>query len=101
MATRAPHERSPGFSGWRRTGQSLVREESFRSFEDAIAFVDSLAREAADYLRRPDICIVAFNNVRLTITNPHHAGITQAELRLAEKVNVVIGRLRPGEPPVT
>jgi pterin-4a-carbinolamine dehydratase len=36
------------------------------------------------------MCILDFNRVRLTITNPHHAGITQAELRLAEKVNRVI-----------
>jgi pterin-4a-carbinolamine dehydratase len=36
------------------------------------------------------MCILDFNRVRLTITNPNHAGLTEAELRLAEKVNAVI-----------
>jgi pterin-4a-carbinolamine dehydratase len=36
------------------------------------------------------MCLLRFNRVRLTITNPHHAGITLAELRLAEKVDAVI-----------
>jgi hypothetical protein len=38
------------------------------------------------------MCILDFNHVRMTIRNPNHAGITPAEWRLAEKVDVVIGR---------
>jgi pterin-4a-carbinolamine dehydratase len=70
----------------------LVRELAFRDFDQAIAFVEEVASEAEDHLRRPDMCIFDFNRVRLTITNPNHAGITQAEVRLAEKVNAVIDR---------
>jgi 4a-hydroxytetrahydrobiopterin dehydratase len=76
--------------GWRRVGQSLVRELSFRDFDQAKAFVDQVATTAEDHRRRPDICIFDFNRVRLTISNPHHARITLAELRLAEKVNEIV-----------
>jgi 4a-hydroxytetrahydrobiopterin dehydratase len=76
--------------GWSRSGESLVRECSFRDFDAAIAFLQRVAACAEDHLRRPDMCILDFNRVRLTITNPHHAGVTQAELRLAQKVNEVI-----------
>jgi pterin-4a-carbinolamine dehydratase len=76
--------------GWRRAGESLVRELPFRDFDEAIAFLQRVAACAEDHLRRPDMCILDFNHVRLTITNPHHAGVTQAELRLAQKVNEVI-----------
>jgi hypothetical protein len=41
-------------------------------------------------MRRPDICIFGFNRVRLTVANPHHAGLTEAELRLARKVDAVL-----------
>jgi 4a-hydroxytetrahydrobiopterin dehydratase len=82
--------RPPGRPGWRRSGESLVREFAFRDFEEAIAFVKRVAACAEDHLRRPDMCILDFNRVRLTITNPHHAGVTQAELRLAERVDEVI-----------
>jgi 4a-hydroxytetrahydrobiopterin dehydratase len=76
--------------GWRRVGEALVRELSFRDFDQALAFVEHVGRAAEDYLRRPDMCILEFNHVLLTIENPHRAGITQAEIRLAAKVDAVI-----------
>ena len=78
--------------GWRRLGQSLVRELMFRDFDEAIAFVNRVAVAAEDHLRRPDMCLLDFSRVRLTITNPHHSELTQAELRLAQKVNAIIDR---------
>lgn len=39
---------------------------------------------------------IVSNRVRLTIANPHGAGITLAELRLASKVNAVIDELGVG-----
>ncbi|MCW3033167.1 MAG: 4a-hydroxytetrahydrobiopterin dehydratase [Solirubrobacteraceae bacterium] len=84
--------RRPLPQGWRRRGGSLTRELSFRDFEEALGFVERVAAAAEDHLRRPDMCIFAFNRVRLTIANPHHAGITQGELRLLEKVETLIGR---------
>ena len=90
MATSRTAQRQPAHPGWRRAGESLVRELSFRDFDEALAFVDRVAASAQDHLRRPDMCILDFNRVRLTITNPNHSGITPAELRLAEKVNAVI-----------
>jgi 4a-hydroxytetrahydrobiopterin dehydratase len=75
---------------WRRSGESLLREIRFRDFDEAIAFLQRVAGCAEDHLRRPDMCILDFNRVRLTITNPHHAGITAAEVRLAQKVDAVV-----------
>jgi 4a-hydroxytetrahydrobiopterin dehydratase len=75
---------------WRRSDESLVREIRFRDFDEAIAFLQRVAACAEDHLRRPDMCILDFNRVRLTITNPHHAGITAAEVRLAQKVDTVL-----------
>jgi 4a-hydroxytetrahydrobiopterin dehydratase len=85
-------QRQPVHPGWRRAGDSLIRELSFRDFDEAMAFIERVAACAEDYLRRPDMCILDFNRVRLTISNPHHSGITPAEVRLAERVNAVIGR---------
>jgi 4a-hydroxytetrahydrobiopterin dehydratase len=76
--------------GWRLCDQALVREVSFRDFDEALAFVWRVAAAAEDHLRRPDMCILDFNRVRLTIANPRHAGVTQAELRLLDKVESVL-----------
>jgi 4a-hydroxytetrahydrobiopterin dehydratase len=90
METAAAPRRQLAHPGWRRAGESLVRELSFRDFDEAIAFLERVAASAEDHLRRPDICILEFNRVRLTIANPHRAGITEAELRLMDKVDRVI-----------
>jgi 4a-hydroxytetrahydrobiopterin dehydratase len=75
---------------WRREGDTLVREMRFRDFDDALHFVERIAQRAVDHFRRPDMCISDFNHVRLVIVNRHHAGITLAEERLAEKVDEAI-----------
>jgi pterin-4a-carbinolamine dehydratase len=67
-----------------------VRELAFRDFDQAIRFVQEVATAAEDHLRRPDMCILDFNRVRLTVVNPRHAGITEAELRLVAKVDALI-----------
>jgi pterin-4a-carbinolamine dehydratase len=80
---------------WRQDGRTLVREWRFRDFDGALRFVEQVAREAVDYLRRPDMCIDEFNHVRITIANLHNADLTEAEHRLAAKVDAVIARHHP------
>jgi pterin-4a-carbinolamine dehydratase len=61
-----------------------------RDFDQAMQILERVASCAIDYGRRPDMCISEFNHVRLSISNPHHAGFTAAELRLATKVSAVL-----------
>jgi pterin-4a-carbinolamine dehydratase len=79
----------PG-DGWRATGDALVREIAMRDFDEALALVGCIATAAQDHFRRPDMCISEFNRVRITVANPHRAGITRAETRLAAKVDAAI-----------
>ena len=82
-------------AGWRHEGDALVRRLEFRDFEEAMRFVERVAACAVDYGRRPDMCISEFNHVTLTIANPHHAGFTEAERRLAEKVGAIVDEHHP------
>jgi pterin-4a-carbinolamine dehydratase len=82
-------ERQAKRRGWRKQDMALVRTLRFRDFEHAKRFVDRLSEAAVDHGRRPDMCISS-NRVRLTIANRNHAGLTEAETRLAEKVDAVI-----------
>jgi 4a-hydroxytetrahydrobiopterin dehydratase len=76
-------------SAWRHEGGALVRELAFRDHDEAQAFADTIAERAEDYHRHPDL-VIALNRVRIVIENLHHAGITRAEQRLAEKVDAVL-----------
>jgi 4a-hydroxytetrahydrobiopterin dehydratase len=81
--------------GWNIQDQRLIRDIAFRDFPEALRFVERVADVAVDYHRRPDMCISDQNRVRLTIENLHHAGLTLAEARLAEKVNAVLDEHHP------
>ena len=82
-------------SAWRQEGGALVRELAFRDHDQALAFADAIAERAADHHRHPDL-VIALNRVRIVIENLHHAGITRAERRLAEKVDAVVADLASG-----
>jgi 4a-hydroxytetrahydrobiopterin dehydratase len=75
---------------WRLVGDTLVRDVLTRDFDEALGLLERLAAAAEDHFRRPDMCISEFNRVRMTIANPHHAGITDAERRLAAKVDAAL-----------
>jgi pterin-4a-carbinolamine dehydratase len=78
--------------GWKLRDGALVRELVARDFDEAMGIIERAARCAIDYGRRPDMCISEFNHVRLSISNPHHAGLTVAELRLAARVSALLDR---------
>ena len=77
---------------WRQEGVALIRDLTFRDFDEALSFVEEVGAAAVDYLRRPDMCTSEFTRVRLTIINPHDAGITPAERRLMRKVDAIVDR---------
>lgn len=86
---------------WRQTGQRLVRELRFKDFGQAVGFVERLASEAEDFGRHPDICILDGNRVRVSVANPHHAGVTVAELRVIDKVDAAADRYLTHPTPVS
>jgi pterin-4a-carbinolamine dehydratase len=90
MAGLAPDADAGGLADWRVEDGGLVRVLACRDFDAAFALVGRLAAAAEDHFRRPDMCISEFNHVRLTVANPHQAGITEAERRLAAKVDAVL-----------
>jgi 4a-hydroxytetrahydrobiopterin dehydratase len=80
---------------WRSNGSTLVRELTFRDFDEALRFMERVGQAAVDYERRPDMCVSEFNRVRLTIANLHHGPLTRAELRLAAKVDAILDEHHP------
>lgn len=78
-----------GRAGWRRSGDTLVRERAHRDFGEALAFLGRIGEAVEDYGRHPDVAIMGGNRVRVTVSNANGAGFTDAELRLVAKVDEV------------
>jgi 4a-hydroxytetrahydrobiopterin dehydratase len=73
-------------SEWRREGEQIVRDWTFKDFAEAIAFVNRVAAVAEAANHHPDILIHGWNKVRLSVTNHSAGGLTEADFALAERV---------------
>jgi 4a-hydroxytetrahydrobiopterin dehydratase len=71
--------------GWERDGDSLVRELTFPSFRDAVAFVVRLSYEAEAANHHPDLDI-RYNKVRVVLSSHSEGGITPKDFDLARAV---------------
>ena len=68
----------------------LTKTFAFDRFADGIRFIDRLARIADDMNHHPDID-VRYTKVTIMLSTHDAGGITQADLRLAEKIEMVNG----------
>ena len=75
-----------GRKGWRRSGHSLIKSFDFLSFRDAIVFVNRVAGIADDIDHHPDID-VRYSTVLISLTTHSAGGLTDKDLKLAEKVD--------------
>src|SRR3954451_4701302 len=84
---------------WRRSGDTLIRERALRGFAQGLAFLERIGEAVDDYGRHPDIAITGGNRVRIMVSNANAAGITEAELRLVDKVDQVADAPAPQRKP--
>lgn len=69
---------------------SLVKDFSFKSFQEAMKFVNQVAKIAEDLNHHPDILIHDYNQVKITTTT-HDQGnkITQKDKNLVKKIEAL------------
>jgi 4a-hydroxytetrahydrobiopterin dehydratase len=76
-------------SGWRKDGRAIVREWTFADFAAAIAFVNRVAEAAEAANHHPDILVHGWNKVRLELSTHSEGGITEADLAMAARVDLL------------
>ena len=79
-------------TGWSRRGDAITKTFQFRNFLTGIDFVSAIAKaaEAADH--HPDIDI-RYTKVTCTLSTHSAGGITQKDLDMARKIDLVQGKI--------
>ena len=72
--------------GWSRKGSALVKTFQFRTFPDAIGFVNRVAEAAERVDHHPDMDI-RYNRVICSLSTHDAGGITQNDLDLARAMD--------------
>ena len=72
--------------GWRRDGDSLVREFTFDDFQASVEFVNRITPAAEEMNHHPDLCI-SWNKVELRLSTHSEGGITESDFDLARHID--------------
>ena len=75
-----------GLPGWRREGETIVRDLGVDDFAAAIAHVRAVADLAEERDHHPDILVHGYNNVRISISTHSEGGVTQLDIDLARAI---------------
>jgi 4a-hydroxytetrahydrobiopterin dehydratase len=76
--------------GWQRSGIAIQRVFQFPDFKAAMVFVNKIADAAEQANHHPDIDI-RYNKVTMALVSHDSGGVTQRDLRMAERINQVAG----------
>jgi 4a-hydroxytetrahydrobiopterin dehydratase len=74
---------------WERDGDAIVQEFEVPNFTAAIALVNRVAELAEAANHYPDILVHSSNQVRLTLSTQSEGGVTQADLDLAGRIDLL------------
>ena len=81
-------ERLGSLAGWQRAGGSEIeRELRFTDFAAAINFVNRVAELSETANHHPDIFLHGWNKVRLTLSTHSQGGLTDADFKLAGRID--------------
>jgi len=73
---------------WTLQGDQIERQLTFANFVDAMAFVNRVAEIAEAEAHHPDIRIV-YNRVMLALSTHDAGGLTDADFRVARRIDAV------------
>ncbi len=76
-------------SGWREEGDAIVRDLDFKDFAGAMAYVNRVAELAEEANHHPDILVHGWNKVRLTLFTHTEGRVTDADRRMAERIDAL------------
>lgn len=76
--------------GWQPEGIAIARIFQFPDFKLAMEFVNKVAAAAEQATHHPDIDI-RYNKVTLSLVSHDSGGVTQRDVRMAERINQILG----------
>ena len=78
--------------GWRRDGDTLVRDLECANFAAVIELVNAIAAEAEAADHHPDLLVHGYKHLRVTLSTHAAGGLTDRDFALAGKVDALAGR---------
>lgn len=81
---------------WSFGDNAILADFSFRDFNDALVFVNSVAQAAEQMNHHPDIDI-RYNKVKMLLTSHDSGGVTRRDTRMAKQISEIFGQMQTPE----
>jgi 4a-hydroxytetrahydrobiopterin dehydratase len=76
---------------WRVEGKRLVREWTWKDFDEAMAFLDAVAGLARRADHHPDLHLTDYKHVRIESSSHDAGGLTDRDFSLAAEIDALAG----------
>lgn len=74
-------------TSWKVEEETIVLDQEFSGFEQAIEYVNRVAGIAEVANHHPDLLVHEWNKVRVTCWTHSEGGLTEADIRLARQID--------------
>lgn len=79
-------------TGWRREGESIVRDVVAKNFRHALELVNSIGELAEAMDHHPDLLIHGWNKLRITLSTHSAGGLTKNDFSLARRLEPILAQ---------
>lgn len=74
---------------WSLEGNSIAKEIQFKSFKEAIEFVNKVALLSEEKAHHPDI-LISYDKLRIVLTTHEENGITEKDFEMAKAIDNLV-----------
>lgn len=89
LGERAVRKALEGLPGWRLAGRRIVRTVRYEGFMPGVELLNEIARLAEQMNHHPDVT-VSYGRMRISLTTHDAGGLTELDLKLAERIEEVL-----------
>lgn len=82
-----PEVKTP--KGWKKQGKWLIRSYKFKTFMEAVGFMNIVATIAEELMHHPDISLENYNELAIKTTTHSKNKLTEKDFELANRINMV------------
>ena len=75
--------------GWKKKGNWLVRQYKFKTFMEAVGFLNIVATIGEELMHHPDISLENYNQLTIKTTTHKSKKLTQKDFELAERIEMI------------
>jgi 4a-hydroxytetrahydrobiopterin dehydratase len=82
-------EKLETLNSWFYVDDSIIKEFTLKSFNDAVAFFVKISMEAEKMDHHPDLLLHSWNKLKITLSTHSAGGVTEADFTLAQIIDMI------------